>query len=215
MDDMDEQSRETMENPVLLITRLLEAIRAGDSGRQGEILRQYEPWLNLLARVHMETQFQGKFDASDIVQQTFLEAYRKLPDFRGRSEGELIAWLRTILGNVVRQEVRKISISGLRASSLSRPDDVFGRPTSSVSCRSCRCRLVSSTRSKSANPSVPTPAAARYMAAGDPRPPAPTTSTRAAWSRRCPSRPTSGRRRCRLYRASSGPERPSPSASAA
>jgi hypothetical protein len=40
-------------------------------------------------------------------------------------------------------------------------------------------------------PRWPTPAAARYMAAGEPRPPAPTTSTRAPRSRSCPSRPTS------------------------
>ena len=37
-----------------------------------------------------------------------------------------------------------------------------------------RCRLDSSTTSKSTMPSVPTPAAARYSSAGDPRPPAPT-----------------------------------------
>ena len=39
-----------------------------------------------------------------------------------------------------------------------------------------------STTSKSTMPSVPTPAAARYIAAGDPRPPAPMHSTFAAFS---------------------------------
>jgi len=37
-----------------------------------------------------------------------------------------------------------------------------------------------------------TPAAARYIEAGEPSPPAPTHRTRAAFSRRCPSTPTSG-----------------------
>ena len=37
-----------------------------------------------------------------------------------------------------------------------------------------RCRFDSSTTSKSMMPSVPTPAAARYISAGEPRPPAPT-----------------------------------------
>ena len=42
------------------------------------------------------------------------------------------------------------------------------------------------------------PAAARYMEAGAPSPPAPMQRTRAAFSLRCPSTPTSGMIRCRL-----------------
>src|SRR5882672_10034427 len=52
-------------------------------------------------------------------------------------------------------------------------------------------------------PSVPTPAAARYSSAALPSPPAPTTSTLAFLSRFCPSIPTSGMIRCRLYLATS------------
>jgi hypothetical protein len=37
----------------------------------------------------------------------------------------------------------------------------------------CRCRLLSSTTSKSTSPSVPMPAAVRYNASGDPSPPVP------------------------------------------
>ena len=48
-------------------------------------------------------------------------------------------------------------------------------------------------RRKAARPGVmPTPAAARYMSAGEPRPPAPTQSTFAFFSRFCPSIATSG-----------------------
>ncbi len=49
-------------------------------------------------------------------------------------------------------------------------------------------------------PIVPTPAAARYSAAGDPSPPAPMQSTLPCLSFSCPSTPTSGMMRCRLYR---------------
>ena len=45
-------------------------------------------------------------------------------------------------------------------------------------CRICRCRFDSSTTSMSTMPIVPTPAAARYIAAGEPSPPAPSISTR-------------------------------------
>ncbi len=73
---------------------------------------------------------------------------------------------------------------GLIAFSRSFADASFDRPTSGVPCSSCRWRLLKSTTSKSTMPSVPTPAAARYIAAGEPRPPAPMQSTFAALSLR-------------------------------
>src|SRR5258705_468256 len=54
-----------------------------------------------------------------------------------------------------------------------------------------RCRLDSETMSSSTAPSVPTPAAARYIRTGAPRPPAPITSTDASFSAVCPGPPTS------------------------
>jgi len=61
----------------------------------------------------------------------------------------------------------------------------------------CRCRFEVSTTSKSMMPRVPTPAAARYISAGEPRPPAPTHRTLAFFSLFCPVIPTSGMIRCR------------------
>jgi RNA polymerase sigma-70 factor (ECF subfamily) len=60
-------------------------------------LEKYRPYLILLARVNLGQQLQGKFDASDLVQQTLLEAHRKREQFRGQSEAELAAWLRQML----------------------------------------------------------------------------------------------------------------------
>ena len=77
-------------------------------------LLRYEPWLKLLARMQVESQFRGKFDASDIAQQAMLEAWKALPQFRGASEGERIAWLRTILARVISHEVRRYKGTGKR-----------------------------------------------------------------------------------------------------
>jgi len=87
--------------------RLTDAAREGDAAAREEVLLRYQPWLNLLARLEVDTQFQGKFDASDIVQQTLLEACRDLPQFRGQTEAELLAWLRQILAHVLAHEVRR------------------------------------------------------------------------------------------------------------
>lgn len=97
--------RMTSTPPSLL--RLLEALKQGDGAAQGEVLLRYQPWLKLLARLQIDTRFQGKFAESDIVQQTLLEACRDLPQFRGQTEPELLAWLRKILAHVLAHEIRR------------------------------------------------------------------------------------------------------------
>jgi RNA polymerase sigma-70 factor (ECF subfamily) len=88
-------------------SRLFEALRQGNTAAAGEMLLPYQPWLALLARLQLDSQFQGKFDASDIVQQTLLEACRDLTQFCGQTEPELLAWLRKILAHVLAHEVRR------------------------------------------------------------------------------------------------------------
>jgi RNA polymerase sigma-70 factor (ECF subfamily) len=70
-------------------------------------LDRYRSWLGLLARLQVEPRFRAKFDPSDIVQQTLLEAVRDWPKFRGSSEAELAGWLRQILAHVLMHEVRR------------------------------------------------------------------------------------------------------------
>jgi len=72
-----------------------------------EMLQRYRPWLHLLARMEIDGQFHGKFDASDVVQQTMLEAVRGLPQFRGGTEAEMLAWLRQVLAHVLAHEIRR------------------------------------------------------------------------------------------------------------
>ncbi len=88
---------------------------------------------------------------------------------------------------------------GLMPLTVSRADSALERPMSAWLWMIWRWRFDSSTSSNSMIPSVPTPAAARYMRAGEPRPPAPTQSTLAFFNRFCPSIPTSGMIRWREY----------------
>ena len=72
-----------------------------------DYLAQYHAWLRLMARLQLDPRWDRKFDASDIVQQTLMEAWKGESNFRGHSSGERIAWLRTILGRVISREARK------------------------------------------------------------------------------------------------------------
>jgi RNA polymerase sigma-70 factor (ECF subfamily) len=113
-------------------------------------LLRYEPWLKLLARMQIDTRFQGKFSASDIVQQTLLEACRDLPQFRGQTEAELLAWLRQILAHVLAHEVRRyrgtqqrdidreVSLEAALAQSSQRLGDMLAASGSSPSMKAER-----------------------------------------------------------------------------
>src|SRR3954447_16258324 len=86
---------------------LLEQARKGNDVALGQLLESYSRYLTLLARVQIGRRVQGKVDAGDIVQETFLEAHRQFPNFRGGSEGELTAWLRRILAGQLALTLRR------------------------------------------------------------------------------------------------------------
>ena len=81
--------------------------RDGDPAALGALLDSYRQYLTLLARLQIGRALQVKLGASDVVQETFLEAHRDFPAFRGGSAGELAAWLRTILARNLANQVRR------------------------------------------------------------------------------------------------------------
>lgn len=81
--------------------RWLSAARAGDSDALGRALESCRNYLLLVADKEMDARLRAKGGASDIVQQTFLEAQQAFARFSGDSEQELLAWLRRMLLNNV------------------------------------------------------------------------------------------------------------------
>jgi RNA polymerase sigma-70 factor (ECF subfamily) len=86
--------------------QLLVLARAGSPAAAGELLERYRPYLTVLARVQLGRRLQGKADAADLVQETFLEAHRDFAGFRGTTAGELRAWLRQVLARNLANLVR-------------------------------------------------------------------------------------------------------------
>lgn len=78
-------------------TTLLDAARQGDSSALGEICEQVREYLLLTVQQELGGDLRSKLGASDIVQQSFLEAQQGINQFAGSSEGELRAWLKQIV----------------------------------------------------------------------------------------------------------------------
>jgi RNA polymerase sigma-70 factor (ECF subfamily) len=86
---------------------LIEDARSGGEAAFGRLLARYTNYLTLLARVEVVRRLQGKLDPTDLVQETFLEAHRHFPTFRGSTEPEFVAWLRQILAGVLANTLRR------------------------------------------------------------------------------------------------------------
>jgi len=88
------------------VEQLMGRAQAGDAAALGQLLQLYRNYLALLARLNIDARLQGKVDASDLVQETFLKAHRNFGQFRGNTEEELVSWLRQILTNNLANLVR-------------------------------------------------------------------------------------------------------------
>jgi len=64
---------------------------------QARALDGCRSYLHLLAQLNLPPALRPKIDASDVVQQTMLQAHQAMAQFRGKTEEELRAWLRQIL----------------------------------------------------------------------------------------------------------------------
>jgi RNA polymerase sigma-70 factor (ECF subfamily) len=95
--------------------RWLAAARAGSNDALGQALEACRDYLLLIAQQEMDPNLRAKGGASDIVQETFLEAQRAFENFKGNSDEELRAWLRRILLNNLGDFRRRYRESDMRA----------------------------------------------------------------------------------------------------
>lgn len=83
----------------------------GDAFQDGdpktEWLLEQESWLQLLARMEIDSRFQGKFSPSDAVQQTLMEAWRGWEGCRATDHPQRLAWLRKILAHQLAHLARR------------------------------------------------------------------------------------------------------------
>jgi RNA polymerase sigma-70 factor (ECF subfamily) len=85
---------------------LLRQALQGDWEALGRLLEAERAALHRLAQRQLTGRVAVRVDASDIIQQTFLEAYRSFPQFAGQDVRELLAWLQSILDHKVAGAIR-------------------------------------------------------------------------------------------------------------
>ena len=86
---------------------LLRRAQAGDAEALNTLIARYLPRLRRWATGRLPADARGMADTQDLVQETVSQAFRKIDRFEVRGEGALQAYLRQVLLNQIRQEIRR------------------------------------------------------------------------------------------------------------
>jgi RNA polymerase sigma-70 factor (ECF subfamily) len=119
------------------VAELLDRARAGDRVALDRLFGMCRSYIAVVAQGQVASWLDAKFDASDLAQQTMMEAYSAFADFRGQTSGEWLAWLRRILARNAIDLARRYGTAGKRAVcrevSLNGPAESSGPPDSLAS----------------------------------------------------------------------------------
>src|SRR5262245_5213655 len=71
-------------------------LRAGDAAAAGDLFTQYRDRLKRMVRLRMDRRLQGRLDASDVLQEAFLDVQKKAPEFAAKTMPAYL-WLRLVV----------------------------------------------------------------------------------------------------------------------
>ena len=124
---------------------ITQRLRAGDLAAAGELFAACRDRLKRMVRLRLDRRLQGRLDASDVLQEAFLDVRKKAADFAAKPEMPAYLWLRLItaerllilhrqhLGAQMRDAAQEVSLArgGLPAASThSLANLLLGRLTS-------------------------------------------------------------------------------------
>jgi RNA polymerase sigma-70 factor (ECF subfamily) len=120
-------------------------LRAGDPAAAGELFAACRERLKKMVKLRLDRRLQGRLDASDVLQEAFLDVQRKAADFAARPDLPAYLWLRLVtterllilhrhhLGAQMRDAAQEVSLcpgGAPAASTHSLAQQLLGRLTS-------------------------------------------------------------------------------------
>jgi RNA polymerase sigma-70 factor (ECF subfamily) len=89
------------------LPELCRRAEAGDSLALGQLLDVYRKPLRRMVRLRLDWRLRGRLDASDVLQEAFLEATRRLPEYQGNSRMPFFLWLRFLTNQKLLELTRR------------------------------------------------------------------------------------------------------------
>jgi RNA polymerase sigma-70 factor, ECF subfamily len=87
-----------MENNLADSADLIECARAGNREALNCLLGQYRDRLRRMVEMRLDTRLQARFDASDVVQEAYVEVAERLDEYLRNPKLPLFLWLRLVVG---------------------------------------------------------------------------------------------------------------------
>lgn len=87
---------------------LLQRSQAGDAPARERLLARYLPLLTRWAHGRLPAQARDLSETADLVQVTLLRAFQNLPTFVSQGPGAFYGYLRQVMSNLVRDELRRV-----------------------------------------------------------------------------------------------------------
>ncbi len=87
-----------MDNNSADTARLLERARSGDQAAVNEIFTRHRARLRRMVELRLDRRLQARIDASDVIQEAYVETVRRLDEYLRDPAYPLFLWLRLIVG---------------------------------------------------------------------------------------------------------------------
>src|SRR5271163_2162773 len=87
-----------MDNNSAITIRLLERARAGDKEALNELFGRYRARLRRMVELRLDRRLQARIDASDVIQEAYVEVVCRLNEYLIKPSYPLFLWLRLIVG---------------------------------------------------------------------------------------------------------------------
>jgi RNA polymerase sigma-70 factor, ECF subfamily len=87
-----------MANEPSEIGELLDRVRTGDTQVLGLLFARYGERLRRMVRLRLDRRLQGRVDASDVLQEAYLDLARRVPEYLAAPKMPFFLWLRLLTG---------------------------------------------------------------------------------------------------------------------
>jgi RNA polymerase sigma-70 factor (ECF subfamily) len=96
-----------MSPPPEQVAELVARASTGDRGAIVELLEHYRPRLRRMVALRLDARLRGRVDASDVIQEGYLDAIRRLDEFARDPAVPFYIWLRFLVGQRVQEQHRR------------------------------------------------------------------------------------------------------------
>src|SRR4051794_18745629 len=96
-----------MSTPPGQVSGLITRAAAGDRTAIAELLDHYRPRLRRMVALRLHPRLRGRMDASDVIQEGYLDAMRRLDEFIRDPSTPFYIWLRFLVGQRLQEQHRR------------------------------------------------------------------------------------------------------------